>query len=356
MKTLTIHKDVVYALFDDDTFRNEMTEFLNRVIDAELKKGDAMDCDLIDACAEVLLELQTETAESAQTAFVLLSDENFCKQIQKHSLLRKKRQRILAVSAAAALLLLTVGSVYSRQTTGETLTKRMEQKIAAWFESERVETPELPTAAEETTDAPTTPTTAPETTTEAETEPATVKSVAATAPAQPQETLPTRIYGVFPDDLKTEYQVGEALDMRGVRVIAVETDGTERELPLSDCQVTTERGFSRDPGRYTVTVFYRGLSFSYSVTVVAQKDTVILNSIYGTFPEGFSFTVTSFDDLDLNGLTVTAVYSDGSEREIPLSDCEITVEPNFMELENKALVTVNYEDRTFSFILTKEAE
>lgn len=353
METLKINKDVLYALFADSAFQKETVDFLNRVIDAEFEKGDGMDCDLIDACAEVLLELQAETAESVQTAFALLSDVKFRKQIEKHTLLHKKRQRIFAVSAAAALLLLTAGSVYSRQTTGETLTKRIEQKIEAWFESERVETPEQPTAAEEIS---TVPAPVPETTTEAKTEPATVKSVAATALTQPQETLPARIYGVFPEDLKTEYQVGEALDMRGVRVIAVELDGTERELPLSDCQVTTERGFSRDPGRHTVTVFYRGLSFSYSVTVVAQKDTVILNSIYGTFPEGFSFTVTSFDDLDLNGLTVTAVYSDGSEREIPLSDCEITVEPNFMELENKALVTVNYEDRTFSFILTKEAD
>lgn len=352
METLKINKDVLYALLADDTFRNELTEYLNRVIDAELEKGDAMDCDLIDACAEILLELQAETAESAQTAVVLLSDEKFCKKIQKHSLLRKKQQRILAVSAAAALLLFTAGSVYSRQTTGETLAKRMEQKIASWFESERVETPEQPTAAEEIS---TVPAPVPETTTEAEIEPTTVKTISA-IPMQTQEILPASIYGVFPSDLKTEYQVGEALNMRGVRVFAVELDGTEREIPLSDCQVTTERGFSRDPGRYTVTVFYKGLSFSYSVTVVAQKDTVMLNSIYGTFPEGFSFTVTSFDNLDLNGLTVTAVYSDGSEREIPLSDCEITVEPNFMELENKALVTVNYEDRTFSFILTKEAE
>lgn len=352
METLKINKDVLYALFADSAFQKETVDFLNRVIDAEFEKGDGMDCDLIDACAEVLLELQAETAESVQTAFALLSDVKFRKQIEKHTLLHKKRQRIFAVSAAAALLLLTAGSVYSRQTTGETLTKRIEQKIEAWFESERVETPEQPTAAEEIS---TVPAPVPETTTEAEIEPTTVKTISA-VPMQTQEILPASIYGVFPEDLKTEYQVGEALNMRGVRVIAVELDGTEREIPLSDCQVTTERGFSRDPGRYTVTVFYKGLSFSYSVTVVAQKDTVMLNSIYGTFPEGFSFTVTSFDNLDLNGLTVTAVYSDGSEREIPLSDCEITVEPNFMELENKALVTVNYEDRTFSFILTKEAE
>ncbi len=55
-------------------------------------------------------------------------------------------------------------------------------------------------------------------------------------------------------------------------------------------------------------------------------------------------------------MTVTAVYSDGSEESIPLSACEITVEKDFMGLETKALVTVTYEDRAFSFILTKEAQ
>ena len=96
--------------------------------------------------------------------------------------------------------------------------------------------------------------------------------------------------------------------------------------------------------------------FSYDVKVYAEKTSVILNSIYGTFPDGFSFKTESFDNMDFSGITVTAVYSDGSEKNIPISECEITVEKNFMEFENKAMVTVAYEECSFSFVMTKEEQ
>lgn len=347
-----MNETVLRELFADAAATRELSDFLNSVIDAELEKGDGMDCDIIDACVDALTELQNPNAQGTDAVLTLLDNEKFLKEIKKHSVLRQKRQCALALTSAAAVLQLVASSAYSKQTTGETLSKRIEQKIEAWFSLEHVETPEIPEAPSQP--APTAVSSEEPSAPEAEIEPeTTVAAVKKTAPTP--KTEPVRIYGIFPENLKTEYKVGEALDMHGVRVIAVLTDGTERELALSDCDVTTERGFSRDPGKYTVRVFYKGLSFSYVVTVTAEKDTVILNSIYGTFPEGFSFTVQSFDDLDFNGLTITAVYSDGSERQIPLADCEITVEPNFMELENKALVTVSYEDRSFLFILTKEA-
>lgn len=353
MERLEVNEAVLYEIFSDSTAKQELLDFLTYIIDEELAQGDDMDCDLIDACTDALLELQEESTERTQKIFTLLSDEKFRKQIQKQSVLKKRHIRILAVSAAAAMLLLTVGSVYSKQATGETLIKRVEKTIQSWFESENVDLPE-PTVVAQTTTAPTptVPTTSEITTAAPTTAP---QRTAEPTPIAETEILPARIYGIFPENLKTTYQVGEKLDMQGVRVMVVELDGAEHEIPLTDCQVTTERGFSRNIGHYTVTVFYKGLSFSYPVTVIAQKDTVLLNSIYGTFSESFSFTVASFDNLDFSGITVTAVYSDGSEREIPIEDCEITVEQNFAEMENKALVTVNYEDTSFSFLLTKEA-
>jgi len=359
MERLQMNETVLRELFADAAATQEIADFLNSVIDTELEKGDDMDCDMIDACVDALEELQNASMLGTDGVLMLLSSEKFLKEIKKHSVLQKNHQRVLALASAAAVLLLVASSAHSKQTTGETLAKRIEQKIEAWFSVERVE-PDEPTESQTQSEITTVPAelpTVPETGPEPAfvPEPETREAVTKINAPTPQNE-PVRIYGIFPEDLKTEYKVGETLDMHGVRVIAVLEDGTERELMLSDCDVTTPRGFSRDPGKYPVTVFYKGLSFSYTVTVYAEKDTVILNSIYGTFSEDFSFTVQSFDGLDFSGMTVTAVYSDGSTREIPLEDCEITVEPNFMELEDKALVTVTYEERAFSFILTKEAE
>lgn len=355
MEKLYVNETVLLSVFNDRQAFTELSDFLNNTIDEELQKGDSMDCDFIDACTDALEALQKENGISQNTLTVLLSQEKFLKAIQKRSAGNTGKYKKLTAICACAALLIAVGGMYSKTETGASLTKQIGNKLAAIFTVEGttdltdptdISTPERTTSSAAETP---TETTAPETT-EAVTQ---QKSSAVKAAA---EQLPSRIYGILPQNLKTEYEIGEPLDMQGVRVMAVMANGSETEIALSDCSVTTERGFSRDPGRYNVTVFYKGLSFSYTVTVNAEKDTKILNSIYGTFSDNFTFTVESFDNLDFSDMTVTAVYSDGSEEEIPLNACEITVEKEFMGLENKALVTVTYEDRAFSFILTQEAQ
>lgn len=353
MEKLYVDESVLLSVFNDKQAFSELSAFLTDAMDAEFEKGDAMDCDFIDACTEVLETLQRENGISKTTLTVLLSQEKFLKAIQKRSAQNTGKYKRLTAICACAALLVAAGSMYSTTETGTSLKRQISNKLSSIFTVENttaLSDPTEPTAPESTTTAE--ETTAP--TTEESTEPATQRKPAAVRANA--EQLPERIYGIFPDTLKTEYKIGEPLDMQGVRVMAVWADGKETEIPLSDCSVTTDRGFSRDQGRYNVTVFYKGLSFTYTVTVDAEKETKILNSIYGVFSEDFTFTVESFDNLDFSDMTVIAVYSDGSEQEIPLNVCEITVEKDFMELENKALVTVTYEDRAFSFILTKEAQ
>lgn len=351
MEKLYVDEAVLHAVFDDRQAFSELSAFLTEAMDAEFEKGDEMDCDFIDACTDALETLQKENGISKTTLTLLLSQEKFLKAIQKRSVQNRGKYKRLTAICACAVLLTAVGSMYSATESGASLKRQISNKLSSIFTVENttaLSDPTEPAAPESTTAAEAST----EPTAEESTEPVTQRKPAVQAKA---EILPTRIYGIFPDTLKTEYKVGEPLDMQGVRVIAVWEDGTETEIPLSDCSVTTERGFSRDQGRYNVTVFYKGLSFTYTVTVDAEKETKILNSVYGTFPDSFTFTVESFDNLDFSEMTVVAVYSDGSEQEIPLNECEITVEENFLELENKALVTVTYEDRAFSFILTKEA-
>lgn len=350
MEKLKISPSILRQILNDREAVEELREYLNSVIDEELSKDENADCDLIDECINALEELDFENSFEKPHLTVILSEEKFLKNIQKKSYLHKDRYKKLAVICASAAILIAAGSV--KTDSGQTVAKVVTNKIAAVFHIESII--EKPT--EENTEADLT---VPETITEKPAEEITEK------PTE-QENVPTvkavnpvtleKIYGVLSKSVKTEYKIGEELDLSGVQIFAVYSDGKEKQIDISECTVSVPNNFSKNAGKKTVTVNYQGKTFSYDVKVYAEKTSVILNSIYGTFPDGFSFKTESFDNMDFSGITVTAVYSDGSEKNIPISECEITVEKNFMDLENKAMVTVAYEECSFSFIMTKEEQ
>ena len=349
MAALQMNAEILNRILDERAQKEEIISFLEEVIDDELARGADADCDLIDACVEVL-ESETES----ESFLRLLSKPSFLRAVQRRSVYYKRRYRTAAAVCACAVLLVAATAGSMQTESGAALAKRVQQKLEAIFTEEST----APTPQEElTTQAPVTE---PETevTEEVPTVPETTEApvVKNTAPTTETELQLSRIYGIFPENLKTEYVVGETLDMQGVRVMTVYEDGSEREIPLDDCLVNTQRGFPYDPGSYTIQVFYQGLSFSYPVRVTAQKESVILNSIYGSFEPGFDFTTDSPASPDLSSMTVTAVYSDGSERVLSADEYDVTVSPNFLDNPDKTLVTVSYLDRTFSFILTKEMQ
>lgn len=350
MEKLKISPSILRQILNDREAVEELREYLNSVIDEELSKDENADCDLIDECIDALMELEDENSPEKPHLTVILSEEKFLKNIQKKSYLHKDRYKKLAVICASAAILIAAGSV--KTDSGQTVAKVVTNKIAAVFHIQSII--EKPT--EENTEAdltvPETITEKPaeeiaEKPTEQENEP-TVKTV--------NPVILEKIYGVLSKRAKTEYKIGEELDLSGVQIFAVYSDGKEKQIDISECTVSVPNNFSKNAGKKTVTVNYQGKTFSYDVKVYAEKTSVILNSIYGTFPDGFSFKTESFDNMDFSGITVTAVYSDGSEKNIPISECEITVEKNFMDLENKAMVTVTYEECSFSFIMTKEEQ
>lgn len=355
MEKLKFSPSILRQILNDAEAAEELREYLNFVIDEELSKNENADCDLIDECIDALMELEDENSPEKPHLTVLLSEEKFIKNIQKKSYLHKNRYKKLAVICASAVILIAAGSI--KTDSGQTVAKKITNKIAAVFNIES--SIEKPTDKSTETDLTVSEPTTEELTTEKPTEEITEK------PTE-QENEPTvktvnpvtleKIYGVLSKSAKTEYKIGEELDLSGVQIFAVYSDGKEKQIDISECTVSVPNNFSKNAGKKTVTVNYQGKTFSYDVKVYAEKTSVILNSIYGTFPDGFSFKTDSFDNMDFSGITVTAVYSDGSEKNIPISECEITVEKNFMDLENKAMVTVTYEECSFSFIMTKEEQ
>lgn len=350
MEKLKFSPYILRQILNDREAVEELREYLNSVIDEELSKDENADCDLIDECINALEELELENPFERPHLTTLLSEEKFIKSIQKKSYLHKDRYKKLAVICASAAILIAAGSV--KTDSGQTVAKVVTNKIAAVFHIESgIEKP-----TEENTEAELTVSeTITENPTEEITEKPTEQNDEPTVEAVNPVTL-EKIYGVLSKQAKTEYKIGEEFSTHGLQIFAVYSDGKEKQIDISECTVSVPNNFSKNAGKKTVTVNYQGKTFSYEVKVYAETTSVILNSIYGTFPDGFSFTTVSFDSMDFSEITVTAVYSDGSEKNIPISECEITVEKNFMDLENKAMVTVTYEECSFSFIMTKEEQ
>lgn len=132
---------------------------------------------------------------------------------------------------------------------------------------------------------------------------------------QPVEPTLNRIEVTVPT--KTEYQVGEELNLEGMKVTAYYSDGSTKELKEEDYTVD---GFDASTvGNVTITVKYGEQTGSFEVTIV--KKNPILNGISLTAPSKAEYTVG--EDLDLTGMKVTAIYDDATEKEVT-DEAEVT--------------------------------
>ena len=112
---------------------------------------------------------------------------------------------------------------------------------------------------------------------------------------------------------KTEYLIGDTLNVNGLSVEAAYSDGTKKTV--EGYSIT---GFdSSTAGKKTVTISYteNGVTCtcSFDVTVIEPAPAVELTSIaYVTLPEKTTYKVG--EGLNDNGLTVSARYSDGTTK------------------------------------------
>ncbi|HBI51550.1 MAG TPA: hypothetical protein DDX72_02070 [Ruminococcaceae bacterium] len=117
---------------------------------------------------------------------------------------------------------------------------------------------------------------------------------------------------------KTEYYVGESLDISDGRIYVVYNNGGNELLDLSCAAVA---GFnSSASGKQTVRVFYEGFSGSYTVNVKIPRD---VQSITVLKPASVPKLYTG-DELDLTGYTVKAKYNDGTTETTELTPDMVT--------------------------------
>jgi hypothetical protein len=141
---------------------------------------------------------------------------------------------------------------------------------------------------------------------------------------------------------KTTYIKGEPLDLTGLAVSGVYSDGSVEPLTVTAEHLS---GFdSSVPGEKTVTVTIDGKSVSFKVTV--KND---LTGIAVTAPP----TKTGYfpgEPLDLAGLVVTATYDDGSTAAVTVTAEQLSGFDS--SAPGTRAVTVTYGGKTASFTVT----
>ena len=310
MNDLKLTKEILNSIYDDTSFKAEVAELINSLIDEELSK-DEPNCDFIDECINTLEELESE---------------NFAKVIpfvKKHAG-KTFRQKFVSVAAACAILAaISFGAVavsHTIEQKRESKTNTVTQAVTESATAERRMTTEAVT----TTTKPTT-----------------------------QAAIPTGIRLRFGDSFKDEYYIGEKLDTSGITAVVSYSDGTEKIVPLADCKVTADDGFGTRERYETVKISFGNASETFRVRVLRKEDTKVLNSVYASFPEGFDFTTEDIDNIDLGGMEVYAVYSDRSEKKLNRGEYTIKTE----KLHNgTAFITITYEGVYTTFGIKEETK
>ena len=322
--TITVNRDVfLHPDFAED-LRQTLCEYLNALIDAELEKEEA-DFDFIDECVNAINLIR----EDFVNVIPVISKKDF---LAKLGIRTGRVSKTMAAVVAAAIMLVAGNSAIA-SATDFNIFEEVSQRLAALLSPEEEMT--LP------------PTTEPQFT-----EPQTTK--AQTKPTSVPQKKEENIKLTFADGFKTEYTVGEKLDLSGLRVALVYDDMTEAELTAEEYKITASPNFGKVAGYETVKVTYGGFEQIFSVRILNSEATPLLSSVYAIFPQDYDFTAEDLSNIDLSFMQVYAVYSDGSEKEIGSDEYTVDVSDISTLFEKKALVTVSYETCSCSFTVFKE--
>lgn len=301
-------KDIIYSIYDDNSFKAEVYNFLTSLIDEEVLK-DEPDCDFIDDCVNTL---------------ECILNDDFSTVIPFVSRNKLHNHRVISILVAAAILLSAgIGAV----AVNYTIEKKKAETVT-------------------TTTATTVSTTSEKTT--ASTSATTTTSTSKTVTLKCESLKLMFSNTVFKD----EYVIGEKLDLSGVSVYARYSDGTEKNVPISECKVIADDAFGTKERYEVIKISYNGFSESFKVRVLRDSDTKVLNSVYATFPDGFNFTASDINNIDLNGMEVYAVYSDDSEEKLNKKDYNIKTEK--MPDGKTAMITISYEGVYTTFGIKEE--
>lgn len=299
MNKLTINKTIINEILDEKTLKIEIAELVNDLIDEELLK-EVPDCDFIDECIDILDNLENNNYSNVVPFVNKTYKGRFS----------KKAWSILV--ACAIILAATIGTV----AVGYTVEKIREGK-------------------ETVTATPTTTTT-----TQSATQTTTTTQISTAI-------SPAELILSFSSDFNDEYIVGEDFDPKGIIVKVRMSDGKITLLSADEYEIITEKDFGKSEKYENIIIKYGELTETFSVRVLRDEDTKILNSIYAAFPDNFDFRTDDIDNIDLAGMEVYAVYSDNTQEKLNKGD--YTVKTELLPDKKTAMITLEYKSVYASF-------
>ena len=118
---ITVNEQIVKAIYDNHSYTDEITAFLNEIIDAEIEK-DEMNTELMDECTDLLYELQFGEEPDTDSVNKLLH-------IYKAQMNRARRKRQIA--AAIMIMLVASGALLQTNPAIAEQTKDMFSQIVS---------------------------------------------------------------------------------------------------------------------------------------------------------------------------------------------------------------------------------
>ena len=180
------------------------------------------------------------------------------------------------------------------------------------------------------------------------------------APVTPPETPTLSSISVNSTNHKTVYQVGEPLDVTGLTIEALMSDGSSQTVPVTAGMVN---GFNSAAAvaNQVLTITYQGKTTTYTVTIQdnsttppvtpPEKPTVSSIQVKSTAHK----TVYQVGEpLDVTGLTIEVRMSDGSTMISPVTAGMVSGFDSAAAVENQVL-TITYQGKTTTYTISVQA-
>ncbi len=142
----------------------------------------------------------------------------------------------------------------------------------------------------------------------------------------------------------TSVEQGGTLDTSDAVIIAHYSDGSTKEISVSDSALTIKIGsFSTaEAGKFKLTASYKGLTCDMEVTVTIKGATLQSISVK---PGTIATSVEQGKALDTSKAVIIAHYSDGSENEITVSDPDLKIGAFSTAEVGKFDLHISYKDK-----------
>ncbi len=211
---ITVNEKSIAYVLNEQRCKNEIKYYLNRVIDVEIEKENP-DTELLDNCTELLFALETGDTSSLPSA------ENMLMLCQKNA--NKNSGRAKQIAAAIMIMLVATGALLQANPAIAQQTRDLFSQIAY------------------------------------------VLGISADD-SENGESIKS-LYAVFETEPNTTIHNENEIDLSILKVIAVDNDGNEYEVPLEKCEITKTPAADGEKTKLILTVAYKGAAFSITYTI-----------------------------------------------------------------------------------------